>query len=126
VVEAQGVRVREHVAGRQAQLQQFAQQHEEVYGDKTVLSEANLEGLSPRQVKELVERKKQLQAQNIARRLVLPEMADPEKAEAFMDKWGSMAPEVGATISSTDRDPSVAVPVVAPVRNGTPFRGKKR
>ena len=117
--------VNRNIAARQQQLAQFAADHEAEYGDKTVLSEANMEGLTPSQVRELMTRRKQLQAQNIARRMVRPEMSDPDRVDEFMSKWGAVGPEVGANISSTDRDPSEAVPIITPVRRGQPFRGKK-
>ena len=124
VVENQERHMRANIEGRQEQIREFAKAHEEEFGEKNILSEAGTEGLTAEQVQELITRKKQHQAQNIARRIVRPEM-DLEQGEKFLGKWGAVGPEVGANITSTDRDPSEATPIVTPVRTGKPFRGKK-
>jgi len=119
VIERQERQVRANVAARQDQLKQLAASHEREFGDHGVVSKVDTSGLTPAQVMELVERKKQLQAQNVARRMVTP--SDPDKVAAFMDKWGG----ADSGIASTDRDPSGAVPILAPRETGTPFSRKK-
>lgn len=123
VIEAHEERIRSRIRERQIQLEETAKETSSVYGNNMLLGETSVEGLTPQQVDEMVTRRKQLQAQAAARMLADPTHLD-EKTERFLDRWGVVDSGVTSEVSTTDRDPEGAVPIVNPRSPTTPFRRK--
>lgn len=131
VVEAHTDRIKRNIQGRQEQVRQLATRHEEEFGGKKLIGGTDFSGLSAAEVQERITRRKQLEAQQAAQRIVRPEqlLQDPKSRE-FMDKWGiTSEPDpstpgggVNFSIQQTDRDASTAVPITPPRQGGTPFR----
>lgn len=117
VVEEHERRVREGYEQKAQRLKDLMRQHDEATGGQRVAGGSELTGLTPREVQERVDRKRQLMAQNAASKIVYPELYDERYAE-FMDKWNLPAPS-----RTTDRDPSSATPLVSKPK-GTPWRGR--
>jgi hypothetical protein len=122
VVAKEEARRREQVVERQQKLK--ALYEDKVKDSPRVYSAiTSLEGLSKEEVNERIKRKKQLDAQNAASRIVYPEMVD-DRIENFMSKY---MPEEDSTyqtseVGTTDRDPS-EIRVLPPARpTATPFR----
>lgn len=122
VVAREEARRREQVLERQQKLRNL---YEEKNKDSPRLYSAttSIEGLSKAEVEERIKRKKQLDAQNAASRIVYPELVD-ERIETFLSKY---MPEEDNTyqtsgVGTTDRDPS-EIRVLPPARpTATPFR----
>lgn len=119
VIEEHENRIRTNLQSRRDQLQQRIQESASEFGGKSVVGgdeSSSLEGLSPGEVQERIERRKQLEAQAVARQMVYPEL-DP-KASEFLERH-NMAP---TNVPLTTRDPSGAVPIQPPREAGKPFR----
>ena len=133
VIEAHEQSIKRNVQGRQEQVRQLNQKHEEEFGGKKLLGgTTDFSGLSIAEVQERITRRKQIEAQQASKRIIRPErpeiaevLQDP-KSRGFMDKWGltASAPQEGVnfSIEQTDRDASSAVPIAPPRQGGTPFR----
>jgi len=123
VIEAHETKIRNQYGERQAQLEVVAKENAVQFGDRSVVGGSDVQGLTPEEVAARVERRKQLQAQEAARRQVHPEIQD-EKTQNFLNKWGVLGPEVATEISTTDQDISGAVPLPTVRAPATPFRRK--
>lgn len=119
VVEAHERRVREGYESKAAQIREVAKRHQIEADGRQVFGGTALGGLSPQEVQEQILRKRQLSAQKAASNIVYPELYD-ERHEEFMAKWNLPR----ATMTSTDKDPSAAVPLPTARPAGTPWRGK--
>ena len=124
VIEEHEQRIKENIQGRQEQVRELSQRHEEEFFGKRVVGGTDFTGLSAAEVQERMQRRKQLEAQQQARRMVRPEILEDEKAVGFLDKWGVTNSEVGFSVRQTDKDPSAAVPITPPKQGGKPF-GRK-
>jgi hypothetical protein len=76
-----------------------------------------MQGLTPQQVQERITRSRQLQAQQAARGIVVPDAEQEEKISRFMDRHG-----YNPTIGMTDQDPSGAITPPVPREPGKPWR----
>jgi hypothetical protein len=131
IIEQHETRIRQNMLGRQEQIRQLSQRHEQEFEGRKILSSTDFQGLSAQEVQERIQRRKQFEAQQASRRMVRPEAADvlaDPKSRQFMNKWGMALAETPAegvafSVGQTDRDPSTAVPIAPPrVGGGTPFR----
>jgi hypothetical protein len=122
VVAKEEARRRDQVLERQQKLKNL---YDERIRDapQPYYASTSIEGLSGAEVEERIKRKKQLDAQNAASKVVYPEMAD-ERIETFLHKY---MPEEDTTyqmsgVGTTDRDPS-EIRELPPTRpTATPFR----
>jgi hypothetical protein len=123
VIEEHEIRIREQYHARQTQQETVARENATQFGNQYVVGNADMTGLTPKEVEKRVAQTKQLQAQAASRMQIHPE-AD-EKTQQFLDKWGVVGPEVSTEISTTDRDISGAMPLPQPRPKTTiPFRRK--
>ena len=114
-------RIKEGYKARQKQQEAIALDNDQRFGSKNVLGGTDFQGLTQQEMEERVRRNKQLKAQEAARQQVPMD----ERTQGFLDKWGVTGQEISSEVTTTDRDPSTAVPL--PVRNTsgiTPFRRK--
>ncbi len=129
VVEEHTNRIKRNIQGRQEQVRELAHRHEEEFGDKKLIGGTDFTGLSIDEVQQRITRRKQLEAQQAAKRMVRPEvtevLSDP-KSRQFLDRWGLTEEQnpgaVEFSVQQTDRDASSAVPITPPKQGGTPFR----
>lgn len=124
VIEAHEALIRSRYSERQAQVVALARDGAVKFGDQRVVGSPSIEGLSQAEVDQRIARRKQLQAQAVARMQVpMPEVQD-EKTEQFLNKWNMLDDDgVSSQLSKTDRDPSDAVPVPTnPRPQKPPFR----
>lgn len=121
VVAREEQRRREQIQERQQKLRNL---YEEKRKDSTLpyVTATSMEGLTKREVEERIKKKKQLDAQAAASRIVYPEMVD-ERLETFLNKYVDQGDNTYQTsVGVTDRDPS-EVRVLPPSRpTATPFR----
>jgi hypothetical protein len=122
VVAKEEARRREQVLERQQKLKNL---YEEKSKDspRPYSSVTSIEGLSKAEVEERIKRKKQIDAQNAASRIVYPEMVD-ERMETFISKYMSEDVNTYQTsgVGTTDRDPS-EIRSLPPARpTAIPFR----
>jgi hypothetical protein len=123
VVEEHINRIKRNIQGRQEQVREISKRHEEEFSGKNLIGGTDFSGLSIVEVQERITRRKQLEAQQAAQRMVRPDLLEDPKSRGFMDKWGiSGEPGVNFSVQQTDQDPSTAVPIVPPKQGGTPFR----
>lgn len=121
VVEAYEKQIRARYIEQERKLKQMLEQHKAEFEGKNLVGSTDLHGLTPGEVAERVTRRKQLEAQSIAQRVVYPQLQEGQ--QAHLRKWGFVGgPEVASTITSTDRDPTQAVPISLPEAIGRPFR----
>jgi len=80
-------------------------------------------GLTREEVAQRVARKRQLDAQAVAKRMVYPELMD-ERMDGFLQKYveGQEETYQGLTVGSTDRDPTEVPPLPPQRPRATPFR----
>ena len=128
VVEEHTNRIKRNIQGRQDQVREMVQRHEEEFGGKRMLGGTNFTGLSINEVQEQITRRKQLEAQQVSKRMVRPEILQDPKSREWMDKWGITNNDgngsgVAFSVEQTTQDPSTAVPIPPPRQGvGTPFR----
>ena len=120
VVDAYEQQIKDRYNDQQAKLKDMLETHKEDFGDRNVVGSTSLQGLTPGEVQDRITRRKQLDAQQTAQRVLYPQLE--EKAESVHKKWGLANPEVDTSFSQTDRDPSQAIPITRPVTSGKPFR----
>lgn len=123
VIDEHEALIRDRYSARKMQMEMAAKESAVKFGDHHVVGTSSIEGLTQAEVDERLARKKQLQAQAIARMQVHPDIQD-EKTETFLNKW-NMVDGVSSEITTTDRDPSGAITLPATTRPQTPpFRRK--
>lgn len=122
VVESHEKRVAEQFRQQQVQLREIAQESEKRFDGKRLVGGSEIQGLTPAQVQERMDRTRQLQAQQVARGFVYPELENQEKMSRFLDRHGLLGPGVETTVETTDRDPSEAIPLPPPRERGRPWR----
>lgn len=126
IIAREEARIRRNIAERQQKLQELVLARNQSE-DRRLSAYSSLEGLTPEEVQQRLLRKRQLEAQENASKIVFPEMMD-ERMENFMRKYIDpddtyRPPEVVRTqVRSTERDPSEAQPISPPRTPGTPFR----
>lgn len=121
IVAKEEAKIRAAIQDRQSKLQQLIQSKRE---DRSSPRAAftDMVGLTKEEIAQRVVRRRQLEAQEAASRIVHPELTDERMSdfnEKYIDKY--MHKSVADRIQVTDRDPSeVLNPPVRPP--GTPFR----
>jgi hypothetical protein len=120
VVESYEQQIRDRYTAQEQKLKEMLASHKEDFGDQNVVGGTNLQGLSPAEVHERMTRRKQFEAQQLAKRVLYPQL--DERSDVLHQKWGLTDSEVSTTFSQTDRDPSEAVPITPPTAPGRPFR----
>lgn len=126
VIEEHEAMIRERYTARKMQMEEAAKSAAVKFGDHHVVGTSSIEGLTQAEVDARISRRKQLQAQAIARMQVHPDIQD-EKTETFLNKWKMIegVDGVSSEITTTDRDPSGAIPLPTNPRPSTPpFRRK--
>jgi hypothetical protein len=126
VVAKEEERIRRQIQERQQKLQGLVQekQHET---SLPYMANTNLVGLTAAEVQERITRRRQLEAQNVASRMVYPEMMD-ERMGQFIEKYVGaedstyQSAGVRLEVGTTDRDPSGVHPLPPPRPRATPFR----
>jgi hypothetical protein len=117
VVDAHEQKVRDQYQQRQDRVRTLQETYAEKYGERPMVAETDLKGLTPDEVKFRIDRRRQLTAQRLSAQQVFPELHDPKMA-SFVEKY--------VQIERTDRDPSKVPQVVVPERpRGVPFRRGK-
>ena len=121
VVEAYEQQIRDRHKEQQEKLQEMLEAHREEFGNRSVVGGTELRGLTADEVQERITRRKQLDAQRVAQRIVQPQLV--EKTDQ-LQRWGLIDPPVSGTFSQTDRDTSQAapIPITRPTTPGRPFR----
>ena len=88
VVEGEEKRIREQTRARQQQIQQLHEEARKRFEGAYMVGGTDLSGMTERQAKEHMERRRQMFAQAVARQMMMyPEGSDP-RASQFLDKWG--------------------------------------
>jgi hypothetical protein len=122
VVAREEQRRRDQIQERQQKLKTL---YEEKRKDNTLpyVTDTNMQGLTKSEVEERVKRKKQLNAQAAASRIVYPEMVD-ERLETFLNKYVDQGDNTYQTsgVGTTTRDPSEIRVLPPPRPTATPFR----
>jgi hypothetical protein len=121
VVEEHTNRIKRNIQSRQVQVQELNKKHEEEFEGKNLVGGTDFSGLSYAEVQERITRRKQLEAQQAAQRMVRPEILADPKSREFLDKWG-ITGEPSVSVQPTEQDPSTAVPIAPPRQGGKPFR----
>jgi len=122
VVSAAEERFREQHAQRRQELVDLIEQRNKEFDGKPVMGGTDMSGLRPEEVQERILRRRQIDAQAAASRMVHPELEDPRMLQ-FLDKIGATgSPEVDSRLAQTDRDVSNVVPLPPARERGTPFR----
>jgi len=85
VVAAKEEAARKHYEAKQDQLRKAAEERERIFGASLVLGGTDMAGLTQDQVRERVERKRQIDAQRLAAGIV--NEAELEKQDHVHDKW---------------------------------------
>lgn len=126
IVESEQRRMSNRITERREKLQQLVKEREEREGQtmRGAFSDST-EGLSKEEVQQRIQRRRQVEAQNVASRMVFPEMSDP-RLDNFLAKYGygeESTNQAGqqAPIQKSNQDPSTAMPVrPMPTRPRTP------
>lgn len=124
VVEAEERRMHDQIRQRREKINDMVRERARVDGGREVSAQTLIaEGLTPQEVQQRITRRKQLEAQKAASRMVFPEMNDP-RLENFLSKYGGPSEGTYETpVKQTDRDPSAALPVAPMTRpKPTPFK----
>lgn len=125
VVEAEHERMNAVVRDRRERSNAMMRERIVQEGERETMAYSSAsEGLTPQEVQHRLLRRRQIEAQKAATKMVRPDM-DP-RLEAFLDKYDSTL-EDGTyetqEVTQTDRDPSNALPVPAMTRpKPTPFK----
>ena len=119
-IAAYEARVRENVARKQEQVAELAEQHREEMGDKEVVGQTNLAGLSARDVAQLIQEQKRREAVMRAKAAEagppLPQL--DEGIAGHMNKWGFL----DEGLPTTDRSTEGAIPLQRRRSVGKPWR----
>lgn len=122
VVDAHEKRVRDQVQAQQAQRIMLAEESERKFEGRRVLGGTDMQGLTPQQAQERVQRARQIEAQKIANGFVYPDAEGQEKMERFLDRHGLLGPQIETTVETSDRDTSDVLPLPPPRDRGKPWR----
>lgn len=115
-------RVRSAMHDRRQELARMSQEREKEFNGKMLRGSTDMTGLTPEEVQQRIERRRQVNAQNLATRVVHPEVQDPHMA-SFLDKWAPYEDEgVRTSVSGTERDTSEATPLKRAEPRAVPFR----
>lgn len=121
VVAQAEARIREQHQKRRQELAELVERRTKEWQGKPIQGGTEMEGLRPEQVQERILRKRQLDAQAMASRVVHPEIEDPKMLQ-FLDKIGiTGSPEVDTRVTQTDRDVSDVMPLPLHRDRGKPF-----
>jgi hypothetical protein len=104
---------------RHEELESMARQREREFGGKTLFGGTDMTGLTPAQVHDRLLHRRQLEAENASATPRFPEMHD-EKLGRYLERFSSDV-DPNAPVTTTDRDTSTALPIVAPTDTGKPF-----
>ena len=115
VIEQHEALIRSRYSERKAEVEAMARENAAQFGDQRVVGSPSIEGLSHAEAEQWISRRKQLQAQAVARMQVPVADIPDQKTDEFLHKWNMI--EDG--VAKTDRDPSDAIPVM-PNRPKTP------
>jgi predicted metal-dependent phosphoesterase TrpH len=119
VIEAYERHIRETQTQQQEHLKQLAASHEEEFGKLGVVGGTDRDRpLSPAEVQERIQRRKQLQAQQVHQQMVQTQFN--ERLERLNRK--QLGYDIDTSVGQTDRDPSDARPIPADRTPGKPFR----
>jgi len=122
VVAREEARLRSEMTARQKKIQELAREREKEQA-RPYAASSELTGLTKEEVAQRIQRKRQLEAQQAASRMVHPELMD-ERMEGFMQKY--LGDQDGTYqdpgVGTTDRDPSEVLPLPPPRPRATPFR----
>ena len=123
IVEDYEKQIADRYKDQQEKLQEVLENHKNEFGDRHVVGStdmgSDLKGLTPAEVQQRITRKKQVDAQQIAQRVVYPQLN--ESSEITGRKWGLIDTHQ-TKITPTDRDPTNATPFAPPTPRGRPFR----
>lgn len=122
VVAREEDRIKQQVMAREDQVRSIQVARAES-GEALASAKSDItKGFSVEEVRENIQRKRQVEAQRAASRLVNPEMTE-ERIHNFVQKHLlDESTENRTSVGITDRDPSNAQPIVPPRPPGTPFR----
>jgi len=95
VVEEHEKHNRALAAGQKEALKELVERNEEAFGGRMLRGSTDLQGLSPQDVRDRLEKRKTVQAQKDAQRMVYPDLLD-EKGAEFARKWGMGGDEEGS------------------------------
>lgn len=123
VVEQHEQRQQREYQQRMAQLKRLQAEYDQKHGDQRVTGGTTLQGLSATEVTERIMRRRQLAAQNLASRMVMPEVQDERHAE-FARKWHEdRVPANQGPVRVVDKQDPTALPAVTEKPSlGRPFR----
>jgi hypothetical protein len=110
VVEAHDRFTKERALEQKRALKEMIDKNESAFDGRMLQGTTDLRGLTADQVRDLMEKRRTVQAQNDARRMVFPELLD-EKGAAFAKKWGL----------DDEEEPDANTPVM-PVDSALPSR----
>lgn len=122
VIEQHEALIRSRYSDRRDQVEAMAREGDAQFGNQRVVGSPSIEGLSQAEADQWVARRKQMQAQAVARMQVqVPDITD-EKTDNFLHKWNMIDGEDGVSsqVPKTDRDPSGAIPLPPTNRPKTP------
>lgn len=127
VVEAEQERMNAIVRDRRERANTLLRERIQKEGEREMMAYTSAaEGLTPQEVQHRLLRKRQIEAQRVASKMVYPEM-DP-RLEAFLEKYEPPADgtyetrQVTPKVTQTDRDTSTAMPVPVSRPKSTPFK----
>lgn len=124
VVTREEARIRATIQERQQKIHQVSKDRER---DPMRSATTELAGLSREEVQQRILRRRQLEAQGVAGKMVYPEMMEP-RMEAFLQKYMDSddtyqsSPGVKSNVGTTDRDTSDIHPLPPSRPRTTPFR----
>jgi hypothetical protein len=124
VVTREEARIRATIQERQQKIHQVSKDREQ---DPTRSATTEMAGLSRDEVQQRILRRRQLEAQEVAGKMVYPELMDP-RMEAFLQKYMESddtyqsSPGVKSNVGTTDRDTSDVHPQPPNRPRATPFR----
>lgn len=100
----------------------LARMHEEEMQGRFLSGGTDMRGITAAEVRQRADRRKAYEAQVAAQRIVSQDPSgSPERDDSFKEKWG-LSGGIPVQISSTDQDPSNAMPVQIDRPRQTPFR----
>lgn len=126
IVAREESKIKASVRDRQEKLKQLVNS-KELENRKPLSASTEIAGLSRAEVEQRIQRRKQVEAQAAASRMVYPEMMD-ERMENFMRKYMDpddtyqMPGAVRSDVRQTTRDATDVPPLPPPRPRGTPFR----
>lgn len=130
IVRAEEERIRQMHLDRQRQLEQMAAEREQEFKGRAVVAFTDKTGLSQEEVQQRLQRRRQIEAQQLAASMSRPSRPDDffydgggEKRQGrYADTWLDAPDEgPGDSVSLSDKDPTGALPLPPPRPRGTPF-----